>query len=85
MPTSTKLPAEERQAYLDDWSQPGALTAMLNWYRASKIVVPAPGEEADGAALDPRALPEAEDADAGGLGPEGQRPAPGPARRAATI
>ena len=42
----TKLPAEERQAYLDDWKQPGALTAMLNWYRASKIEVPAPGEDA---------------------------------------
>jgi pimeloyl-ACP methyl ester carboxylesterase len=43
---STKLPAEERQHYLDDWSQPGVLTTMLNWYRASKMVVPAPGEEA---------------------------------------
>ena len=43
---ATKLPAEERQHYLDDWSQPGALTAMLNWYRASKMVVPEPGEEA---------------------------------------
>ena len=42
----TKLPAEERQHYLDDWSQPGVLTAMLNWYRASKMTVPAPGEEA---------------------------------------
>ncbi|MEA3066462.1 MAG: hypothetical protein QOJ27_2923 [Sphingomonadales bacterium] len=42
----TRLPAGERQHYLDDWSQPGALTAMLNWYRASKIAVPAPGEEA---------------------------------------
>jgi pimeloyl-ACP methyl ester carboxylesterase len=42
----TKLPADERQHYLDDWSQPGVLTAMLNWYRASKIVVPAPGEAA---------------------------------------
>ncbi|MFL6845478.1 MAG: alpha/beta fold hydrolase [Allosphingosinicella sp.] len=40
------LSAEERQNYLDDWSQPGTLTAMLNWYRASKIVVPAPGEDA---------------------------------------
>jgi pimeloyl-ACP methyl ester carboxylesterase len=37
---------EERQAYLDQWSAPGALTAMLNWYRASGIVVPAPGEDA---------------------------------------
>lgn len=43
---STKLPAEERQHYLDDWSQPGVLTTMLNWYRASKIFVPAPGEDA---------------------------------------
>ncbi|MEA3009233.1 MAG: hypothetical protein QOJ91_925 [Sphingomonadales bacterium] len=43
----TKLPAEERQHYLDDWSQPGALTAMLNWYRASKIKVPGPGEKAE--------------------------------------
>jgi pimeloyl-ACP methyl ester carboxylesterase len=41
-----KLPAEERRHYLDDWAQPGALTAMLNWYRASRIEVPEPGEEA---------------------------------------
>lgn len=41
-----KIPDEEREAYLADWSQPGALTAMLNWYRASRIEVPSPGEEA---------------------------------------
>jgi pimeloyl-ACP methyl ester carboxylesterase len=40
------LSDDERQAYLDDWGRPGALTAMLNWYRASEIVVPAVGEEA---------------------------------------
>lgn len=40
------IPPEERQAYLDQWSAPGALTAMLNWYRASEIIVPAVGEEA---------------------------------------
>lgn len=40
------LSEDERQAYLDDWAQPGALTAMLNWYRASEIVVPKVGEEA---------------------------------------
>lgn len=39
----TKISAEERQRYIDDWSQPGAMTAMLNWYRASKVVVPPPG------------------------------------------
>ena len=43
----SRIPAGERQVYLDQWSQPGALTAMLNWYRASEIVVPAPGEEAE--------------------------------------
>lgn len=42
-----RLPAEERRHYLDDWSQPGALATMLNWYRASKIMVPAPGEAAE--------------------------------------
>ena len=39
------IPLEEKKAYLDDWSRPGALTAMLNWYRASEIVVPEIGEE----------------------------------------
>ncbi|WP_447726664.1 alpha/beta fold hydrolase [Sphingomonas koreensis] len=38
------LLAPERAAYLDEWGQPGAMTAMLNWYRASAIVVPAIGE-----------------------------------------
>ena len=42
-----RIPDEERRAYLDDWSRPGALTAMLNWYRASRIEVPAIGEEAE--------------------------------------
>ena len=36
------LQAERRQ-YLDEWSQPGALAAMLNWYRASSVLVPPPG------------------------------------------
>jgi len=39
------VPEAEKQAYLADWSAPGALTAMLNWYRASDIVVPTIGEE----------------------------------------
>ena len=37
------IPETERQQYIADWSQPGALTAMLNWYRASKVKVPPPG------------------------------------------
>ncbi|MBW4331100.1 alpha/beta hydrolase [Stakelama sp. CBK3Z-3] len=40
------LLAGEKANYLDEWSQPGALTAMLNWYRASAITVPAIDEEA---------------------------------------
>lgn len=43
---TSKLTEEDRQAYLDEWSRPGALTAMLNWYRASRIEVPASGEKA---------------------------------------
>jgi len=33
---------DERRRYIADWSQPGAMTSMLNWYRASKVVVPPP-------------------------------------------
>lgn len=36
--------ADEKAVYLDQWGQPGAMTAMLNWYRASAIVVPAMDE-----------------------------------------
>ena len=41
-----KLSKEERQAYVDEWSEPGALTGMINWYRAMNISVPEPGERA---------------------------------------
>ena len=37
---------KDRAAYLDEWGQPGAMTAMLNWYRAASIEVPAIGEDA---------------------------------------
>ena len=40
------VPEDEKRAYLADWSAPGALTAMLNWYRASDILVPTMDEEA---------------------------------------
>ncbi len=30
----------DRDAYLAEWSQPGAIRAMLNWYRASPMEVP---------------------------------------------
>ena len=41
----TIISAEERAQYIAEWSQPGALTAMLNWYRASMLIVPPPGAE----------------------------------------
>ena len=43
--TSTLMGAE-KAAYLDEWGQPGAMTAMLNWYRATDLVVPAVGDDA---------------------------------------
>lgn len=36
----------EATAYRQVWSRPGALSAMLNWYRASPVVVPPPGAKA---------------------------------------
>ena len=36
------IPEVERAQSIADWSQPGGLTAMLNWYRASKVMVPPP-------------------------------------------
>ena len=33
----------ERSQYIADWSQTDAFNAMLNWYRASRVIVPPPG------------------------------------------
>lgn len=40
------MEAEERARQLADWRVPGAAQAMLNWYRASQMLVPAPDEPA---------------------------------------
>jgi pimeloyl-ACP methyl ester carboxylesterase len=37
------IPEAEKQQYIAEWSQPGTMTAMLNWYRASPLIVPPPG------------------------------------------
>jgi pimeloyl-ACP methyl ester carboxylesterase len=53
------LTTERRAAYIEAWSAPGALTGMLNWYRASPLLIPAPGETVDPAKvpkLDPALL-----------------------------
>jgi pimeloyl-ACP methyl ester carboxylesterase len=39
----SKILEAEKQQYIAEWSQPGAFTAMLNWYRAAKVMVPPPG------------------------------------------
>jgi pimeloyl-ACP methyl ester carboxylesterase len=39
----SKIPQAEKQQYIAEWSQPGGFTAMLNWYRAAKVIVPPPG------------------------------------------
>lgn len=38
-----KITEAEKREYIAEWSQPGALTATLNWYRAAKVMVPPPG------------------------------------------
>ena len=38
--TAAAITAEDRAAYLAEWGQPGAITGMLNWYRASPMQVP---------------------------------------------
>ena len=38
-----QISPKERLQYIADWSQPGAFNAMLNWYRASRVMVPPPG------------------------------------------
>lgn len=37
-----KFPEAEKQQYIAEWSQPGTMKAMLNWYRASKLIIPPP-------------------------------------------
>lgn len=37
----------EKAFYMEQWGEPGAMTAMLNWYRASSIIVPEPAEQAE--------------------------------------
>ena len=36
----SKVSPAERRHYIADWSRPGVFNAMLNWYRASKLIVP---------------------------------------------
>jgi len=42
-PIAGLLSPEDRAAYLAAWSEPGALTGMVNWYRAMKLSPPNAG------------------------------------------
>lgn len=53
MVDGSRFTAEDRAEYVQAWSQPGALTAMLNYYRAMPNVPPMPGELPDSAAKIP--------------------------------
>ncbi len=48
---STALTGEESALMLRNWQEPGAAMGMLNWYRATQLVVPAMGEDAERPAL----------------------------------
>lgn len=39
---------DDRKAYMDAWSQPGAITGGLNYYRAARFGPPGPGQEVGG-------------------------------------
>ncbi|MEL7099494.1 MAG: alpha/beta hydrolase [Pseudomonadota bacterium] len=45
------LCGETKDAYLAEWSRPGRLRGMVNWYRASPLVVAKPGAPAQPPAL----------------------------------
>jgi pimeloyl-ACP methyl ester carboxylesterase len=38
---------DDKQAYIKAWSQPGALTGGLNYYRANRVGPPAPGQSGE--------------------------------------
>ncbi|MGR3323048.1 MAG: alpha/beta fold hydrolase [Pseudooceanicola sp.] len=43
---------ERQEEYVREWSRPGRLRGMVNWYRATKLPVPKPGEPSERVALD---------------------------------
>lgn len=47
---------DRRAAYVAEWSRPGRMKAMVDWYRASPVVVPAPGETCPVPEFDPDKL-----------------------------
>ena len=54
---ASDVSAQDRAAYLDEWGQPGAISAMLNWYKATNMDVPAVDEEPERPAFLDRPFP----------------------------
>ncbi|MEQ1548031.1 MAG: alpha/beta hydrolase [Chakrabartia sp.] len=54
---ATQVTADDRAAYLREWGQPGAMTAMLNWYKATNMHVPGMDETPDRPAFLDRPFP----------------------------
>jgi pimeloyl-ACP methyl ester carboxylesterase len=51
--TIVGVTGEDKDAYIAAWSQPGALTGGLNYYRASRVGPPQPGEDPSAASSPP--------------------------------
>lgn len=47
---------ERREVYINEWSKPGRLRGMVNWYRATPLIIPKPGQTADVEMPDPAKL-----------------------------
>lgn len=43
------MTSAKRRNYIEAWSQEGAMRAMLNWYRASPVIVPQPDDDVNDA------------------------------------
>lgn len=74
--------AAEKPTYLDQWGQPGAMTAMLNWYPRQRDHRARDRRGRRTPGIPERALPADQAADAGDLGRAGQGIAAEPARGA---
>ena len=69
------IPETEKQQYIAEWSQPGAFTAMLNWYRAARSHSPVSRSDGVLTGLAAAHFPQGEGSDAGDLGAERYCPA----------
>lgn len=54
---ASRMTPQERAIYLAQWQTPGAFTAMVNWYRASPLIVPPMEDETNRPAYLDRPFP----------------------------